>query len=320
MPNVLDTVDPRTVQREAFLRDVLAGLAKPRKTLPSRWLYDDAGCELFEQITQLAEYYPTRTEISILRENVDEMSSFCGPGAVVLEYGAGAAIKTQILLAALRTPDAYVPIDIAGAFLLTTAERLRRRFPQLLVWPVTADFTTAFEIPRGVPQQRRVVFFPGSTIGNLDAAEAQQFLRQARRHAGKGGAALIGFDLRKSLEVLLPAYDDALGVTAAFDLNLLARINRELGGNFDLDGFRHEARWNESESAVEMHLVSVRAQRARIDEQRFAFAAGETIHTESSRKYELADFRVIAAHAGWRMTRQWQDEQGHFAVVGLEVN
>jgi dimethylhistidine N-methyltransferase len=317
---VLDIVDARTLQTDAFLRDVLAGLSRPRKTLPSRWLYDDAGCELFEQITQLAEYYPTRTEVSILRERIGEMAAFCGPEAVVLEYGAGAGIKTQLLLAALTTPRAYVPIDIAGAFLLNTAERLRGQFPQLEVWPVTADFTTAFEIPRGVPCRRRVVFFPGSTIGNLDAAEAQQFLRQARRHAGKGGAALIGVDLRKSLAVLLPAYDDALGVTAAFDLNLLARINRELGGDFELDGFRHEARWNEAESAVEMHLVSLRMQHAQIDGQRFAFAAGESIHTESSRKYELADFGATVARAGWRMTQQWQDAQGHFAVVGLEVN
>lgn len=316
---MLDIVDPQTLQREAFLRDVLAGLSRPRKTLPSRWLYDDAGCELFEQITQLEEYYPTRTEVSILRERVDEMASFCGPAAVVLEYGAGAGIKTQLLLAALATPRAYVPIDIAGAFLQNTAQRLRQQFPQIMVSPLTADFTTAFEIPRGVPQQRRVVFFPGSTIGNLDAAEALQFLRQARRHAGKGGAALIGIDLRKSLEVLLPAYDDALGVTAAFNLNLLARIDRELGGDFDIDGFRHEARWSEAESAVEMHLVSLRAQQAHIDGQRFAFAAGETIHTESSRKYELLGFGAIAARAGWRMTRQWQDAQGRFAVVGLEV-
>lgn len=316
----LDLVETGSQQREAFLRDVLAGLSRPRKTLPSRWLYDDVGCALFERITQLAEYYPTRTEVSILRARLGEMAAFCGPGAVVLEYGAGAGIKTQLLLDALATPRAYVPIDIAGAFLRLTAERLRRRFPRLEVRPVTADFTAAFEIPAEVPRQRRVVFFPGSTIGNLDAEEAQQFLQQARRHAGRGGAALIGIDLRKSLSVLLPAYDDALGVTAAFNLNLLARIDRELGGDFDLGGFRHEARWNEDESAVEMHLVSRRAQQVRVDGRRFAFAAGETIHTESSRKYEVAGFAAIAARAGWRMAQHWLDAQSRFAVVGLEVS
>ncbi len=316
---MLDTVHYGTCQREAFRDDVIAGLSATRKTLPSRWLYDDRGSELFERITALEEYYPTRTETAILRRHAAELAQLCGPGASLLEYGAGAGIKTEILLGALHAPHLYLPVDIAGDFLDLTAARIRRRFPRLEVQPIVADFTTDFDLPDELPRSGRVGFFPGSTIGNLDAAETAAFLRQMRRHAGGQGAAIIGVDLRKELDILLPAYDDREGVTAEFNLNLLHRINRELDADFAPAQFRHEARWNEDESAVEMHLVSRRAQTANVDGQAFHFAPGETIHTESSRKYDPAGFGAAAQRAGWRVHQTWTDPERRFAVFGLKA-
>jgi dimethylhistidine N-methyltransferase len=316
---MLDTVHYKTRQREAFRDDVVAGLSAAGKTLPSRWLYDDRGCELFERITALEEYYPTRTETAILRQHAAEMAELCGPGASLLEYGAGAGVKTEILLGALHSPRAYLPVDIAGDFLDLTAARIRRRFPRLEVQPLVADFTTDFDLPDELPAAGRVGFFPGSTIGNLDAAETAAFLRQMRRHAGRQGAAIIGVDLRKDLSILLPAYDDLEGITAEFNLNLLHRINRELDADFAPDQFRHQARWNEAESAVEMHLVSQCAQTAAVDGQVFHFAPGETIHTESSRKYDPAGFGAAAQRAGWRVEHIWTDPARRFAVFGLKA-
>lgn len=314
---MLDSVDHHTLQLEAFRDDVLRGLSQPRKTLPSRWLYDDAGSELFEQITVLDEYYPTRTETAILRAHAEDIADFCGPSSTLLEYGAGAGVKTGIVLDALQSPRAYVPIDIAGDFLELTVARMRERYPQLATEAVVADFTADFKLPKNIPAARRVAFFPGSTIGNLDARETGAFLRQIRRHAGADGRAIIGVDLRKDLKTLLAAYDDRDGVTARFNLNLLVRINRELDGNFDLARFRHEARWNEAESAVEMHLVSLAAQQLAVSGTRIAFEAGETIHTESSRKYDVLAFERIAASAGWHTREVWTDPARRFAVLGL---
>ncbi|HET8881669.1 MAG TPA: L-histidine N(alpha)-methyltransferase [Solimonas sp.] len=315
---MLDLVDERTRQLEAFREDVIAGLSGARKTLPSRWLYDDEGSQLFERITALPEYYPTRTETAILREHAGEMAVFCGPDAAVLEYGAGAGLKTEILLDALQTPRVYVPIDIAGDFLEQTATRMRPRFPDIEMRPVVADFTANFDLPRGIPKPHRLAFFPGSTIGNLDADESAAFLAQVRRHVGAHGALILGVDLRKDLDTLLAAYDDAQGVTAAFNLNLLARINRELDADFALDGFHHEARWNDAESAVEMHLVSACAQQASVSGCSVEFAAGETIHTESSRKYDIDGFASLAQTAGWQLQRSWTDAARRFAVLGLK--
>lgn len=315
---MLDLDHERTRQREAFREDVIEGLSKPNKTLPSRWLYDDEGSELFERITTLDEYYPTRTETAILREHASDMADFCGRGSTLLEYGAGAGIKTEILLDALDAPRVYVPIDIAGDFLDLTVTRMRERFPELEVQPVVADFTTDFDLAREIPKPRRVAFFPGSTIGNLDEIETTAFLQQLRRHAGAQGSAIIGVDLRKELPTLLAAYDDREGVTAAFNLNLLARINRELDADFELASFHHEARWNEAESAVEMHLVSDCAQGVNVSGCRIDFAAGETIHTESSRKYELAGFAAVAEQAGWKLRETWTDPAQRFAVLGLK--
>jgi dimethylhistidine N-methyltransferase len=315
---MLDVVHSRTHQYEAFRTDVLAGLAQAHKTLPSRWLYDDRGSELFEAITRLDEYYPTRTETAILTARAAEIARFCGERVTILEYGAGAGIKTEILFNALRVPRLYVPIDIAGDFLDQTVTRFRRRFPNFLTKAIIADFTAQFDLPAWVPSGRRVAFFPGSTIGNLDRAETSLFLQRVRRHVGEDGAAIIGVDLKKDLSILIPAYDDAAGVTAQFNLNLLRRVNRELDARFALDTFRHSARWNEAESAVEMHLVSSIEQTVAVSGQRFHFDALESIHTESSRKYDPSGFCALARENGWDVTHQWKDDQGLFALFGLQ--
>jgi dimethylhistidine N-methyltransferase len=314
---MLQLVDAQTRHVDAFRADVLTGLSQPQKCLPSRWFYDDRGCELFEAITRLEEYYPTRTETAILAQHAHELADFCGEKAVVLEYGAGAARKTEILLNALDAPLLYAPIDIAADFVEATAARVRRRFPGLKVQPIAVDFTADFEIPANVPAPRRVAFFPGSTIGNLDNSETLAFLRRMHRHVGAEGRAIIGADLRKDIATLIAAYDDRDGVTAEFNLNLLARINRELGGTFALDQFAHEARWNEAQSAIEMHLVSTCRQEAQVADKTFIFAARETIHTESSRKYSVESFSALAAASEWRVDKTWQDPQKRFALFGL---
>jgi dimethylhistidine N-methyltransferase len=315
---MLDVVIDRSRQFEAFRADVLTGLSHRQKTLPSRWLYDDRGSELFERITQLDEYYLTRTETAIMRARAQELAGFSGERVILLEYGAGAGIKTEILINALTAPRLYVPIDIAGDFLDLTVTRFRRRFPNLLTKSIVGDFTSEFELPAWVPGGRRVAYFPGSTVGNLNAAEVAAFLQRIRRHAGADGRAIIGVDMKKPLNVLIPAYDDAAGVTALFNLNLLKRVNHELDGNFVLESFQHSARWNESESAIEMHLVSLGAQSVCVAGRRFHFEAGETIHTESSRKYDADGFAAIARANGWRASSRWTDVDGLFSIYGLE--
>jgi dimethylhistidine N-methyltransferase len=315
---MLDLVCALTRQAEAFRADVLNGLARPQKTLPSRWLYDERGSALFERITDLDEYYLTRTETKILNRYAGEIARFCGERAIVLEYGAGAGIKTEILINALHAPGLYVPIDIAGDFLDQTVDRLRGRFPNLLTKSIVADFTASFDLPGWVPSGRRIAFFPGSTIGNLDSTEVAAFLRRMRRHVGVDGAAIIGADMKKDLGILIPAYDDAAGVTAQFNLNLLARVNRELNGDFVLDRFRHSARWNDAESAIEMHLVSIGEQTAGVSGRHFHFGAGETIHTESSRKYDLGGLVSMAQNNGWRVSQLWTDEDRLFSLLALE--
>ena len=305
---------------EEFRRDVIAGLGRMPKTLPSRWLYDDAGSALFERITTLREYYPTRTETAILRDSAPEIADYLGTDVELIEYGAGAAIKTEILLDALEQPRAYLPVDIAGDFLDLAAERIREHFPALTVYPVVADFTSDFSLPDPEDGERhRVGFFPGSTIGNLDADEAGALLRRIRDQVGSGGQAVIGLDLIKDRGTLLRAYDDRLGVTAAFNRNLLVRINRELDGSLPVEAFRHEARWNDDEQAVEMHLICRHALTAEVAGQLVRFESGESIHTETSRKYALADLDGFVGRAGWRLDRTWTDENELFAVLGLSV-
>jgi dimethylhistidine N-methyltransferase len=301
----------------SFRTEVLAGLSRSPKAIPSRWLYDERGSELFEEITQLEEYYPTRTETQILHSNAGDIGRFCGSDVTVLEYGAGAGVKTEVLIAALDRPQFYLPMDIADKFLERTAARFRRLFPQLATHPLVADFCVEFVLPNWIPSSNRVAFFPGSTIGNLDEHEASAFLRRARVHVGPSGKALIGVDLCKPLEILIPAYDDAKGVTALFNLNLLSRINRELEGSFVLEQFEHRARWNQRESGVEMHLTSTKLQTARVAGREFHFSPGESIHTESSRKYDLSAFTLVCGQNGWRVDRIWQDAKHHFAIFGL---
>jgi dimethylhistidine N-methyltransferase len=316
---MLDSVESKLGQREAFRADVLAGLSQRQKTVPARWLYDQCGSELFEEITRLDEYYLTRTETAILRRRAAEIAALCGDGVGLLEYGAGAAIKSEILIDALHAPRMYAPIDIAADFLGETVERIRDRFPELATRPIIADFTADFDIPADIPAERRAAFFPGSTIGNLGPSEAAALLRRMRQHVGERGKAIIGVDLRKDVQTLIAAYDDRRGVTAEFNLNLLARINRELKGDFPLEMFAHEARWNERESAIEMHLVSLKPQVVSVAGRSFAFAQGETIHTESCRKFEVAGFTHAAQRSGWRVAAIWSDPAELFAVFGLHA-
>lgn len=309
----------RTPWDEAFHAAVVAGLSRPQKSIPCCWLYDRRGSDLFNDITRLEEYYPTRAETEILARHADEMAGFCGDGALLLEYGAGSGIKTEILIAALVAPRLYVPIDIAADMLARTALRIEQRFRGLKTFAIVADFNDDFDLPAVLPPGPRIAFFPGSTIGNLNRGEAGALLSRLRRHVRERGKAIIGIDLKKDVATLLNAYDDAEGVTAAFNLNLLARINRELDGAFPLDRFVHEARWNEAESAVEMHLVSLDARVVPISGRNFNFRAGETIHTESARKYDPSSFAALAAAGGWRVSLSWRDHAGRFAVLGLEA-
>ena len=302
---------------DAFRGDVLRGLALPQKAIPSKYLYDAEGSRLFDEITTLGAYYPTRTERAILETHVADIADALRPSPVVVEYGSGSSDKTRILLDALRGETAaYVLIDISEAHLEDAADDLRERYPGLRVLPVAADYTRAFRLPDLPPHDHIVVFFPGSTVGNFEPDEARAFFEQTASVAGASprGGLLIGADQRKPLDVLIPAYDDPDGVTARFNLNLLARLNRELGGTFDLAGWRHEARWNEADSRIEMHLVSARDQSSGVAGETFSFREGETIHTEISTKYGEDDLARLAAPAGWTRRDRWTDPRGWFAV------
>ena len=304
-----------------FLNDVMKGLSQDQKTIPSRWLYDAKGSSLFDAITELPEYYPTRTELSILRSNAKSMAEAIGPDAVIVEYGAGSLLKVRILLDALEDPAAFVPVDISSEHLKSAATELEGDYPELSIVPVVSDFM-ASNLSDSLPDtgRRRAGFFPGSTIGNLLDEDIYRFLAMRRQDLGEGSCFLIGLDQPKSADILIPAYDDAQGVTADFNLNLLTRINRELGGNFDLDAFEHEARWNEAASRIEMHLKSLRRQRVTVCGKTFDFEEGETIHTENSRKISLERFSRMAESSGWSLTRTWTDDDELFAVFLLEAD
>jgi L-histidine N-alpha-methyltransferase len=305
---------PRTM--DSFLTDVLVGLSCPQKRLPSKYFYDAAGSRLFDRITELAEYYPTRAELAIMRAHADAMAARCGPQCLLVELGAGSLVKVRLLLDQLNRPAGYVPVDVSGDHLRGAARELAADYPSLGVYPVVADFTRPFWAP-SVPAARRVVYFPGSTIGNFDPSEADQLLRRVMRLIGPGGGLILGLDLRKAPAMLEPAYNDAQGVTAAFNRNLLVRINSELGADFDPAAFRHRAYYNRERSRIEMHLVSTAAQRVRVGDATFAFLAGESIHTENSYKYDLADFARRVAECGLRADETWTDENGYFAVLYL---
>ena len=304
----------------SLLDDVIAGLSRPLKALPPKYFYDRRGSRLFEAICATPEYYPTRTETALMRARAAAIARRLGPRCAVIEYGSGSGRKTRILVDALD-PVAYVPIDIARDQLAATAARFARDFPRLAVVAVCADYMRPLALPElgGLKPRRRVIYFPGSTIGNLTASEAAVFLANARRVAGPGGAMLVGVDLKKSAARLNAAYNDRAGVTAAFNLNLLARINRELGADFDLAAFRHLAFYNAPRGRVEMHLVSLKDQRVRVGGRVFRLRGGEAIHTENSFKYSVEEFRRLASGAGYEPAGCWTDPDRLFSVHYLAV-
>ncbi|WP_232630893.1 L-histidine N(alpha)-methyltransferase [Methylobacterium sp. Leaf118] len=320
------TLDPRLAKSSPavalaedglFLADVWDGLAGTPKTLPAKYFYDSAGSALFEEITVLPEYYPTRTELGILDDRGPEIAALLPAGAALVEFGSGSTAKLRRLLRHLPGLSAYVPVDVSEAFLHAQAETLRADFPDLSVQPVAADFTRSFALPPSLSEGARAGFFPGSTIGNFEPGEATRLLDVFGRILGEGATLIIGVDLVKDRDVLEAAYDDAAGVTAAFNLNLLHRINRDLGGAIDPDSFAHRALFNAEASRIEMHLVSRQAQTIRVGGRSFAFAEGESIHTENSYKYTLEGFRALAARAGWAPVTAWTDPNGLFSVHAL---
>lgn len=312
----LQDLEPSTAEFEAA---VLTGLSSPQKTLPCKFFYDAAGSALFDRICRLPEYYLTRTELRILEQRAADIAALLGPRASLIEFGAGSAGKVGLILAQLQEPYCYVPVDISRKHLLGGAAGVARVFPGLRIAPVCADYTQSFALPAAAAGTPGALagFFPGSTIGNFTHPEAAVFLARTRQILGPGALLIVGVDLRKDERVLNAAYDDAAGVTAEFNLNLLRRINRELGGNFRIDGFGHVARWNEDEGRVEMHLVSRTAQTVRIGDTRFEFGEGESIHTENSYKYSIASFQALAADAGYAPVHCWTDERALFSVHAL---
>ena len=320
------TADPglRLVERDqsgvdlAFRADVLLGLAQSQKAVPARWFYDDAGSQLFEDITRLPEYYPTRAETAILQKRAGEIADLIGPGRAVVEFGSGSSVKTPLLLSAIQ-PSAYVPLDIAGDFLRASSAALAAKFPGLLVYPVEADFMRRVELPDEIADLPKLGFFPGSTIGNMIARTATDLLRSMRETLGEGALLLIGMDLVKDERVLLAAYDDAAGVTARFNRNLLTRINRELDGDIPVEAFAHEARWNDPFARIEMHLVAREDVTFTVSGQTFAMRAGETIHTENSHKFTKRSSQLLLAAGGWEPRARWIDAEGQFSLLLAEA-
>jgi len=297
---------------------VLAGLSAPIPAIPARWLYDRRGSELFDEITQLPSYYPTKTETGLLGQILPELAPLIPQGMAVVEFGAGSATKTPRLLEAIA-PAAYVPVDISGEYLDGSAAELRKRFPELPIYPVAADFARAFELPPEIMNLPRLGFFPGSTIGNFVPRSATDLLRHFRSLLGTGSLLLIGMDRVKPVERLIAAYDEPEGVTARFNLNLLERINRELDGNIPLDAFRHEARWNDILSRIEMHLVATRDVEFTIAGRPFAFKAGTSVHTENSHKYGRRGARLLLLAGGWTPIAEWEDAGEDFSIVLAEA-
>jgi len=297
---------------------VLAGLSAHIPAIPARWLYDLKGSELFDEITRLPSYYPTRTETALLKDVMPKIARAIPKGMAVIEFGAGSATKTPLLLEAIA-PSAYVPVDISGEYLEASVADLRQRFPGLAIHPVAADFARPFALPEEVAGLPHLGFFPGSTIGNFVPRSATDLLRHFRELLGTGALLLIGMDTVKPVERLLAAYDEPAGVTAAFNLNLLERINRELGADIPVDAFRHEARWNDILSRIEMHLVATRDVAFTIDGQRFSFSSGSSIHTENSHKYGRRGARVLLLSGGWTPIAEWTDAAEDFAIVLAEA-
>ena len=303
-------------QTSAFAGAVIDDLSQHPKRLSPKYFYDVRGSELFEQITVLPEYYPTRTELGILRDRGGAIADLIPKGAALVEFGAGATTKVRLLLQRCEF-GAYVPVDISRDFLSAQADALRKDFPSLAVYPLAADFTAPFALPVDIADMPKVGFFPGSTLGNFEPHEACAFLRTARGILGDGAQLIIGVDLEKNERVLYDAYNDAAGVTARFNLNVLVRINRELGGNFDISAFMHRSIYNRERYRIEMHLISKKAQNVRVLGRNFTFRPGESIHTESSYKYSLDRFTALARGSGWAVRESWTDPAKMFSVHAL---
>jgi dimethylhistidine N-methyltransferase len=316
----LKTQTPLLMTDISFRDAVFEGLGATPKTLPCKFFYDAEGSRLFDKICELPEYYVTRVDLQLHRDHLDDIVRVLGDDVLMVEFGSGSSIKTRLLLDKHKSLAGYVPIDISEKHLLATAAALRKRYPKLAILPVVADYTSDVKLPEFPREPKRVVvYFPGSSIGNFTHEESSAFLERARRLAGENGGLLIGIDMQKPLSVLLPAYNDAAGVTAAFNLNLLVRINKELGGNFELGQFEHQAIYNEREGRIEMLLVSRREQSARVAGREFNFARGEAILTEYSHKYTLESFARTAAKAGLKIEKVWQDANKWFSLVYLTV-
>ena len=313
---------PRTQQNSTatFLAAVLDGLSSGpnQKSLPSRYFYDERGCELFEQICTLAEYYPTRTELDIMRRDAESMAAVCGEACMLIELGSGSSTKTRLLLDALRNPAMYVPVEIAPEYVFPSVKRLRRQYPELSIEPVCADFTQPFGLPETDRAKRKVVYFPGSTIGNFHRHESVELLAKMRQICAGPGGMLIGMDLVKGTELLEAAYNDDLGVTAEFNLNLLERMRRELDADIEIDQFEHLARYNERLGRIEIYLRSTADQTIQIAEREFTMAEGELINTEYSYKYNLSGAQQIAAEASCSLTHAWLDKKNWFGVFFFE--
>jgi len=304
-------------EEDDFAAAVIDGLSRPQKTLPCRFFYDARGSELFEEITRLPEYYPTRTETAILEAHAAEIAASVPSGGVLVELGSGSSLKTEILLRHLPQLGAYVCVDVSESALAAAQARLVSRFPTLDVRPIVGDFSRPVRFPADLAKRPKVGFFPGSTIGNLTAAEAARLLAALHASLVPRQSLIVGVDLKKDARRLIMAYNDAQGVTAAFNLNLLVRINRELAGTFDLGAFEHEAIYNPREGRIEMHLRSTRRQAVSVLGRRFSFGAGERIHTENSCKYTIAEFQALALTAGWQPGRVWTDQDRLFSVHEL---
>lgn len=303
----------------AFRADVLKGLSQGQKAIPARWLYDDAGSQLFEDITQLPEYYPTRAETEILTDRSNDFAEAIASGCAVVEFGSGSSVKTPLLLSAIA-PAAYVPLDISGDFLRASAKQLSDKFPGLPVYPVEADFMRKVSLPTQVTDIPKLGFFPGSTIGNMVARTSVDLLRTMRDTLGDTAQLLIGMDLIKDEGVLTAAYDDAAGVTAEFNLNLLRRINRELDGDIPVDQMRHVARWNDDFARIEMHCKALADTQFTVAGQSFAMAKGDTIHTENSHKFSRRSASTLLLAGGWTPVRRWTDSGGQFSLILAEAS
>jgi dimethylhistidine N-methyltransferase len=313
------SAEPERLEPGSFAADVVAGLTSSPKRLPPKYFYDSAGSDLFERITALPEYYPTRCELRILEEHAADIAALIPSGAALIEFGSGSSRKTRTLLGAARELAAYVPVDISAEFLDAQADALRREYPEIALLPIAADFGAAFDLPETAAKMPRAGFFPGSTVGNLEPQEASAFLRQAGQILGPGAVFVIGVDLVKDEDVLHDAYNDSAGVTAKFNRNLLVRINRELGATFDLAGFEHHAFYNREQRRIEMHLASLARQRVSVRGVNIEFRAGETIHTENSYKYTIASFQALARGAGWAPLAAWTDADNYFSVHVLTL-